>query len=135
LHDDCIAFASGRPETYPGQKQRRSRPHKHGTAYWIERSGQIWLVRRAAKGMLGGMAALPGSGWSDEPNHEPASIATVRHMFTHFTLDLHVVRRFEPVGDGWWQPVDTLAGAGLPTLYRRAVEAALDAAAAPRAAA
>jgi hypothetical protein len=25
-----------------------------------------------------------------------------------------------PPGDGWWQPLDQLAGAGLPTLYRRA---------------
>jgi A/G-specific adenine glycosylase len=135
LHDDCAACASGRPEAYPGQKRRRARPHKYGVAYWIERSGHVWLVRRAAKGMLGGMAALPGSDWSDEPNHEPVSIATVRHVFTHFTLDLHVVRRFEPIGDGWWQPIHALGEAGLPTLYRRAAEAALNAAQAPRAAA
>ena len=33
-----------------------------------------------------------------------------------------------PIGDGWWQPLDELDEAGLPTLYRRAAELALDAA-------
>jgi A/G-specific adenine glycosylase len=49
----------------------------------------------------------------------------VRHVFTHFSLDLHIVLRAEPEGEGWWQPLDRLAEAGLPTLYRKAVEAAL----------
>jgi A/G-specific adenine glycosylase len=49
----------------------------------------------------------------------------VRHVFTHFSLDLHVVPRPEPVGDGWWQRLDRLDEAGLPSLYRRAAEAAL----------
>ena len=30
-----------------------------------------------------------------------------------------VVARAEPDGDGWWQPLDRLAEAGLPTLYRQ----------------
>jgi A/G-specific adenine glycosylase len=49
----------------------------------------------------------------------------VRHVFTHFTLNLDVVARSQPHGEGWWQPLDRIAQAGLPTLYRRAVEAAL----------
>ena len=48
-----------------------------------------------------------------------------RHGFTHFTLDLHIVPRAEPVGEGWWQPLDRLAEAGLPTLYAKAAEAML----------
>jgi A/G-specific adenine glycosylase len=40
-------------------------------------------------------------------------------------LTLSVVRREQPVGAGWWQPLETLAQAGLPTLYRRAAEVAL----------
>ena len=30
-----------------------------------------------------------------------------------------------PPGEGWWQDLAELGSAGLPTLYRRAVEAAL----------
>jgi A/G-specific adenine glycosylase len=35
------------------------------------------------------------------------------------------VARSEPLGEGWWHPLDRMGEAGLPTLYRKAVEAAL----------
>ena len=125
LGPDCQAFASGEPEAFPERRPRGPRPHRHGIAYWIERNGAVWLVRRPAKGLLGGMAALPGSEWSENAPDRPNAIVTVRHVFTHFSLDLHVVPRAEPEGEGWWQPLDRLAEAGLPTLYRKAVETAL----------
>jgi len=71
------------------------------------------------------MAALPGTDWVDAPTDRPQAVATVRHVFTHFSLDLLVVPCAQPQGEGWWQPLDRLDEAGLPTLYRRAVEAAL----------
>ena len=124
LRADCAAFASGTPGAYPAPKVRKVRPHRTGTAWWIERNGALWLVRRPAKGLLGGMAALPGDAWSDAPGNGP-SLASVAHGFTHFTLDLAILARAEPVGQGWWQPLETIAEAGLPTLYRHAVEAVL----------
>ena len=124
LAGDCLAFASGEPERFPAPKRKRERPHRHGIAWWIERDGAVWLVRRPAKGLLGGMAALPGADWGAERPRQPG-FATVRHGFTHFTLDLHLVARAEPCGDGWWQPIERIGEAGLPTLYRRAVEAGL----------
>jgi A/G-specific adenine glycosylase len=125
VSSDCRAYANGTPEAFPAPKLRRARPHRHGIAWWIERDGAVWLVRRPAKGMLGGMAALPGPDWTEE---RPAmsTLATVSHGFSHFTLDLHVAVRSLPVEhDGWWQPLSSVAEAGLPTLYRRAVEAVL----------
>ena len=123
LSADCEAWASGHPDAFPAPRTMRERPHRHGIAWWIERDGAIWLVRRPANGMLGGMAALPGPEWNSQPPAQ--SLASVSHGFTHFTLDLHLVTRPEPVGDGWWQPIDQIAKAGLPTLYRKAVEAML----------
>jgi A/G-specific adenine glycosylase len=125
LHRCCLAFRSGQPETFPAPKRRRERPHRHGVAYWIERHGQVWLVRRPAKGVLGGMAALPGSEWTEAPVHGANTIGAVRHVFTHFSLDLHIVLGSNAMGEGWWQPVGRLSEAGLPTLYRRAAELAL----------
>jgi A/G-specific adenine glycosylase len=125
LAGDCTAYASGTPEQFPEPKQRLVRPHRHGVAYWIERGGQVWLVRRPAKGLLGGMAALPGTEWNENPSARPNALGTVRHVFTHFSLDLHVVARADPEGEGWWQPLDRLEDAGLPTLYRKAIEIAL----------
>ena len=125
LSSDCAAFTSGNPEAFPERRQRAERPHRHGVAYWIERGGSVWLVRRPAKGVLGGMAALPGSDWSEAPAMPVNSIATVRHVFTHFSLDLAIVPRAGPDGEGWWQPLDRLDEAGLPTLYRKAFKAVI----------
>ena len=126
LSAGCRAFASGEPERFPAAKRRTPRPLRHGIAWWTERDGRVWLVRRPARGLLGGMAALPGGEWTTErPAGAPGPLARVTHVFTHFRLELAVVASAEPLGVGWWQPLDRLGEAGLPTLYRRAAEAAL----------
>jgi A/G-specific adenine glycosylase len=135
LGEQCRGRASGTPEAFPAPKPRKERPHRFGLAWWIRREGALWLVRRPADGLLGGMAALPGPEWQEErPPADP--LAVHRHGFTHFTLDLLMVPAAEPpAGEGWWQDLDRLAEAGLPTLYRKAVEAALAAEREPRLAA
>jgi len=135
LSPNCAARASGAPEEFPARKARRERSLRHGVAWWTLRDGHVWLVRRPAKGLLGAMPALPGTDWTSEPQPAPASLGTVRHVFTHFALELDIVARAEPAGEGWWQPLDRLAEAGLPTLYRKAAELALAATEGVRAAA
>jgi len=120
----CAAFSSGEPERFFARPRRAPRPHRYGIAYWIERDGNVWLVRRPPSGLLGGMAALPGCEWSDAPP-SCEKLGPVRHVFTHFSLDLFLVARQQPVGDGWWHSLERLEEAGLPTLYRRAAELAL----------
>ena len=130
-----MGYATGVPESFPAARDRKPRPHRFGTAWWIERDGHVWLVRRPSRGVLGGMAALPGAEWTDTAPASRASLGTVRHVFTHFSLDLVIECGSEPVGEGWWQPLDRLDEAGLPTLYRRAAGIALAACADHRAAA
>jgi A/G-specific adenine glycosylase len=131
----CRARALGTPETFPAPKLRKERPHRFAIAWWVRRGDELWLVRRPGRGLLGGMAALPGPEWSDMRPTANA-IAVHRHGFTHFTLDLLVVPCAEPPpGDGWWQNVAELGAAGLPTLYLRAAEAALNSEREPRLAA
>ena len=126
LRGDCLAFASGEPERYPARKPKRPKPLRYGTAQWIERNGALWLVRRPPRGLLGGMAALPGSGWSAQlPARNTPEIARVHHVFTHFALELSVVASNDRQEGGWWHPLDGLDEAGLPTLYRRAAEAVI----------
>lgn len=124
LQANCAAFASGTPGSFPAPKEKRERPDRFGTAWWIERGGALWLVRRPDSGLLGGMAALPGDEWVDAASGD-AALAAVTHGFSHFTLKLLVAARAEPIGEGWWQPLETISEAGLPTLYRRAIEAVL----------
>jgi hypothetical protein len=56
----------------------------------------------------------------------------VRHGFTHFDLELRVLRSAggQPSGDGEWWPIARLDEAGLPTLFAKAAARALDDAAA-----
>jgi A/G-specific adenine glycosylase len=125
LRPDCMAYASGDPQAFPAARVKRARPHKIGVAFWIERDGHVWLVRRPAKGLLGGMPALPGTEWSERQAVNRRALGAVRHVFTHFTLDLIVEPAPEPMGEGWWHEIERLPEAGLPSLYRRAVEAVL----------
>lgn len=125
LRTVCAAFESGDPEAFPERRQRAPRPHKYGVACWIERGGLVWLVRRPPTGLLGGMAALPGGAWSDTAPQLLNPLGSVRHVFTHFSLDLILVPRSEPEGEGWWHPLDRIDEAGLPTLYRRAADLVL----------
>ena len=128
LRTDCKALGDGDPERFPAPKVRPVKPVRHGIAYWIERDGAVWLVRRPARGLLGGMASLPGPEWGGLASTAAGTaLAFVRHVFTHFELRLTILPGAAPVGEGWWQPIASIADAGLPTLYRRAVDAVLEA--------
>jgi A/G-specific adenine glycosylase len=127
----CQARAAGIAATLPVKPPKKPKPHRHGRAQWIVRDDHVWLVRRPAKGMLGGMRALPGDEWDDAaPTMEPETVqlGIVHHVFTHFTLDLAVDAvedTPDPVGEGEWWPLNRLDEAGLPTLYRRAAHVAM----------
>jgi A/G-specific adenine glycosylase len=124
----CRALAEGKAEAYPVKLAKKARPHRRGIAYWLESGGAVLLVRRADKGMLGGMRALPGGAWGETAEAAPPlaadwrHVGTVAHVFTHFALSLDVMAAEvsgRPVGGEWW-PVDAIKAAGLPTLYARA---------------
>ncbi|QDM40236.1 A/G-specific adenine glycosylase [Altererythrobacter sp. TH136] len=127
----CDARAEGEPERYPVKAAKKTKPMRTGSAFWIERDGHVWLIRREGRGMLGGMRALPGDGWSaaiDGSGDAPIAaewtcVGTVRHGFTHFDLELTIRRASAtqaPAVNGEWWPIDRLGEAGLPTLFAKA---------------
>lgn len=141
LIDDCLAGQSGKALHFPVKKPKVAKPIRQGKAYWIEKHGAVWLVKRPDKGMLGGMRALPDNGWraaSDgdmpPPIKGPWAIAgePVIHHFTHFTVHLQLHKYTgcadnialpdnakNPQNGEWW-PINRLAEAGLPTLFAKA---------------
>jgi A/G-specific adenine glycosylase len=135
----CAGRRSGEPERFPVKAPKRAKPDRTGHAYWIAANGRAWLVRRAGKGMLGGMRALPDDGWAmrgDGTGVPPLSgpwreAGTVSHGFTHFNLALNVLLYSGgdwaslPAMDGEWWPLNRLDEAGLPTLFAKAARLAL----------
>ena len=124
------------PGRFPAKLAKKAKPLRRGRAFWIERDGHVWLVRRESTGMLGGMRALPDDGWSARGDGhgaapvagERSSAGIVRHSFTHFELELEIVAvgaTEPPPGAGEWWPLNAIQDAGLPTLFAKAARRAL----------
>jgi A/G-specific adenine glycosylase len=115
------------PESYPRKSAKPDKPDRTGIALWIEQDGHVWLVRRPARGLLGGMRALPGGGWDGSDRPETGQLlGSVTHGFTHFNLKLEVHKSscaLQPGGE-WW-PVDRVDEAGLPTIFAKAAKLAI----------
>ncbi|NNM77049.1 A/G-specific adenine glycosylase [Sphingomonas sp. ID1715] len=137
VRSDCAAFAAGIQEDLPVKASKGVRPHRRGFAFWVEAEGHVLLVRRPARGLLGGMRALPTSAWNDAPEMDDAPVAAdwsivekpVRHVFTHFSLDLQVAiarATRANLAEGEWWPIATLSEAGLPTVFDKAARRAME---------
>lgn len=133
LAADCAGRATGEPEAFPAKAQKAARPTRHGTMFWLRRGDEVLLVRRPAKGLLGGMRALPTGPWSDAPPdlvEAPADggwrwlDTQIEHVFTHFRLVCRLaaaaIGAQDMHHDGEWWPVDALEEAGLPTVFAKA---------------
>jgi A/G-specific adenine glycosylase len=104
LASDCHARALGAQEAYPRKSAKPDRPHRHGAVFMLRRAGEVALVRRPPRGLLGGMLGLPTTAWRGEPltkvdvlSAAPAAgdwkhVGAVEHGFTHFALTLEVWR-------------------------------------------
>jgi A/G-specific adenine glycosylase len=127
LKEFCLGHALGSPESLPRKTERRSRPLRHGAAFYIRRADGAVLVRsRKPGGLLGGMTELPGTSWDVAYDSALASrqaplAATfvkldqeVTHAFTHFALRLDIF------------VAELAGGERAPAGYRFVSEACLD---------
>jgi A/G-specific adenine glycosylase len=136
LRESCAAFRTADPAAFPLKAAKKPKPQRLGHVWWMTRGDSVWLERRPAKGLLGGMRGLPGSDWSATPSTSPPTSARwitlpepVGHVFTHFALSLTVHRAEvdgdRMTGDGEWWPLDRIGEAGLPTLFAKVADAVL----------
>lgn len=131
----CRARLQGQPDRYPLKLPKGARPKREGIAYWLQHEDHVLLVRRPAKGLLGGMLALPSGSWSGAPvAGEGAPVAAnwneagaVEHVFTHFALKLRLLCAETGARDeGIWWPIDRIGEAGLPTVFAKAAARAAE---------
>lgn len=129
----CAAHAQDIVETLPVKQKKPPIPKRTGTVFWLtRRDGAVLLRRRPEQGLLGGMMEFPGTPWQDEmaelAPYAPAGCTwralpgTVRHVFTHFRLELTVYTgkcaRTSSV-NGIWAAPDRLNEFALPSLMQK----------------
>ena len=149
LQQDCHANARGIQETLPRKSAKGERPIRYGTAFLVLREdGAVLLRKRPPAGLLGGMMEVPSTDWSDTlmPADMALAGAPVRtewwtvpggvvHTFTHFRLELQVLRAIVPPETPltFWAEPDRciwiarrdLHKAALPSVMRKIIAHAL----------
>ncbi len=152
--ESCAGRRIGNPAHFPLKKPKREGTLRRGAAFVAIREDGFVLVRtRLAKGLLGGMTEVPTTDWSPDFDDGRASDAAprfhsttrrgsfewrripgpVRHVFTHFPLELSVywgrVPARVPAPEGTrWIECSRIAEDALPSLMRKVVARALEAA-------
>ncbi|HBR96860.1 MAG TPA: A/G-specific adenine glycosylase [Gammaproteobacteria bacterium] len=104
LANICVAHAEGVPENYPGKKLRRTIPVKSTVMLLAtDKQDRVWLYKRPPDGIWGGLWSLPEvdsehqlDAWCQlralERTAEPEVHARFRHTFSHFHLEINVLR-------------------------------------------
>jgi A/G-specific adenine glycosylase len=143
----CEGFKGGMAASLPAKRPKKIPPRRAGYVYWIINcKGDVLLEKRPVKGLLGGMTGLPTTEWVDWPDvadkwpeisHISAiktcktlgmgDAVVVRHVFTHFRLELRGVFLHAPVSgfslpEGlFWAPLSSIAKIGFPTVFKKFV--------------
>lgn len=136
--NNCVANVTNSQNELPTKKPKVIKPEKDTNIYFITNSAhQIFLEKRPAKGLWGGLWSLPGSSTDmfNAPLALPDNIPVTeglsfRHTFTHFHLDIRVLSL-----DAWgslslkeeqqWFSLDDALTLGLPSAIKKILTAAL----------
>ena len=133
---ECDARLNADPTDYPRKEAKKPKPTRTGFVFWLTRKdGAVLIRRRPEKGLLGGMMEFPSSDWQEKPlsrqdaqRKAPAPAlwsqldGTVRHTFTHFHLELTVLKgrmNGNPPTTGLWVLPENLQDYALPTLMKK----------------
>ena len=147
--ESCVAHARGEAELLPRRAPKRDGELRRGAAFVARRADDRVLLRtRPARGLLGGMAEVPTTAWAVDFHLSQALAAAprfhlplpsgqtevlwrrlpgaVRHVFTHFPLELTVYRAEVPrqaaaLAGMRWTAVAELGNEALPSVMRKVV--------------
>lgn len=89
----CAALATNRVSELPHRKTKGKLPVRTARVWLIRDDDHVWLERRQACGIWGGLLSLPDAESVRLPANATELPATqVRHKFTHFELQAEVAR-------------------------------------------
>jgi len=137
--EKCQANALGTADQLPKRKSKSAKPTRRGYAFWAEYNDHIWLCRRPESGLLGGMMEVPSSDWLETPDWDALPMpqipiianwteipGIVRHSFTHFHLELKVIRlellEMIDLQEGSWFPFSCMEELALPTVMLKIID-------------
>lgn len=98
----CQALLTHSIADFPVRKVKAEKPLRKAVCYLLQTpSGKYWIQQRPNKGLWGGLFEFPwfmpgGSPPEFLKQAEWTSLGTVRHVFTHFTLELRVMHTVLP---------------------------------------
>lgn len=139
----CLARAQGIAETLPARSKKAAKPVRYAYAFVLfDKKNNILLRKRPATGLLANMMEVPSSPWQEGKRLEweqaqryaPAQASwdllphTVRHVFTHFDLEVRVARgvlKGRGKVEGRWVDLTKLDDEALPSLMRKLIKAAI----------
>ncbi|MEQ9562780.1 MAG: A/G-specific adenine glycosylase [Woeseiaceae bacterium] len=141
LSADCRAFLNSSQASYPGKKPHRERPLRRTRMLLAHFDGALYLEKRPASGIWGGMWSLPevddntsivdwcklsfGAGLESQ-NEWPL----LRHSFSHYDLDIRPIevrlrnasRKVAESDNARWVSVDESSRIGLAAPVRKLVD-------------
>lgn len=148
VHNICLGFAGGEPEKYPVKTRKLKRSAQSLSLLWAQRpDGSVWLERRPATGIWGGLYCLPVfeseeallSFLPQKLHARTEALPPFKHVLTHKDLHLSpVMAGFsatqkmpavnssaagEPETYGAWFSSQEWPALGLPAPIRKLLEA------------
>ena len=138
VNRDCIALSRGETKQFPGRKPKKEKPLRETTMVLAVADGAIYLERRPASGIWGGLWSLPEvsdvGDWCAQmfraASFETETWDRLRHSFSHYDLDIApVVVRIDAVSSKvadyddstWYRPGDAPPG-GIAAPVMRLIE-------------
>ena len=140
----CTAARSGTQQSYPVKSPKLKRSRREHIWLWLSWRNQVWLVKRADRGVWAGLWSLPELpersalqaitvGWPGDAECLPSFV----HTLTHLDWTLHPVRWSLPASatasqvddctaafpDGRWFDLKDAMAAGLPAPLRKLLSA------------
>lgn len=137
--ESCRAAQTGNPARYPIAGAKTAKPVRRAIAFWLtDRTGRVWVRKRAETGLLPGMTEIPSSPWIEQLMPELSAVkdsapaqarwrilpGEIRHNFTHFDLYIKVASASvsSPMdGNGSWSRQSDLQKLALPTVMRKII--------------